>query len=705
MCVRLGLQAKHHAEEIRGCECIVINPVQGVKFLSQGGIQALERKKGAATTCYTRVSPWEPNQGHIGHPGGLLEEKRGFGWVEPSSREEILSRASYEAQGLTGCVAFAVHPRFGVQFYDEEAFGSDGELVSDGEWTSYTPRDPWHPMPETVPKPLQGAAAEALAEEVGVLARFDGPGWLSPPNGENYVDPGKVIEKAKKAAAATAGCVAFGVHSTEGVRLYSSEAMEEAPGWTGYSLCTEASGPLAAQLRKQIEAKDSELGSLRQAQCRHEEEISKLHQGEGSQKKEVEAAQSEVNRLLEELQRVKSEQSTKTGGGGMAEDQSGAVIEAKREAEEAKASLAAAQEKIKRLEAASRRPSKGSVEAAGPLVAGTPRSSDRLRSELEESKGKVASLEKDVQAAMSQSGQEKLYKRKVSECEELTKELTQTKKDLKMQERLSQQIEKKMSDLEKASGKGAGVGTASTPGKSGDLSQERDLVKQLEAEKKQTKALEIEVGKLRQKLERIEATKASSGVGGKDASASKAGGAGSSQELQREMKMMQRQSDMDKNRIESLERELEKLSPHGDTTKHGTFKLKVLRARGLTGADPGKEVSVRVTLAPRLREGKGLVQVSTAAAGTGRGEHQGSPDWGDQLNLAWEGKPGEAVERDRLVFEVVLDGKGVIGAAEMDADLVVTHPKQNGGPKSVLLLQGGAPCGTLDVEVGFSAKE
>lgn len=194
-------------------ECIVVNPVQGVQLLSHEGIEGLVRKKGAKTTCYTRVSPWEPNPRQIGLKAGLLEEKRGFGWCEPSSKEEVLSRASYEASGMASCVAFAVHPRLGVQFYDEEAFGPDGSLEADPDWTTYTPRDPWHPLPETIP----AQAPDHTLVEVGLLAAFDTPGWLSPPNGENYVEPEEVLKKACRAAAATSGCVGMAIHPTKGL--------------------------------------------------------------------------------------------------------------------------------------------------------------------------------------------------------------------------------------------------------------------------------------------------------------------------------------------------------------------------------------------------------------------------------------------------------------------------------------------------------
>ena len=167
--------------------------------------------------------------------------------------------------------------------------------------------------------------------------------------------------------------------------------------------------------------------------------------------------------------------------------------------------------------------------------------------------------------------------------------------------------------------------------------------------------------------------------------------------------MMQRQSDMDKNKIAAQEKELEALAEPGSTAKPGIFKIKVLRARGIVCPE-GKDVAVRITLAPRVRPGKGLVQATTAATGSGRGEHRGSPDWGDQLNLGYEAKPAGG-ERDRLCFEVVLDGQAVIGSCETDADLTVVNPKRNGGARSMMLLHEGASCGTLDVDIDFQAKE
>ena len=97
---------------------------------------------------FRQMAPrWTPKAGQRGHvkrgfygaeevPLGLLKECTGSGWCDPTPEAEVLFKAQEEAPGLHGCMAFAVHPHRGVQFYSEEAF-ADGSLTRDYKWTTY----------------------------------------------------------------------------------------------------------------------------------------------------------------------------------------------------------------------------------------------------------------------------------------------------------------------------------------------------------------------------------------------------------------------------------------------------------------------------------------------------------------------------------------------------------------------------------------
>jgi len=355
-------KAKSAAEEVYGCEAFIVHPTHGVTFISKEGLAGLvTNPKEKAITLKRRLG-WGPKEGKKGHAKGLLKAMRGAGWAEPSSLEEVLARAGYEAENMDGCVAFGIHGTEGVEFYDEEAFDDDGELATttDHVWQTYTPREPWEELPHTAAAPLVGIAAPLV--EIGVLETFDTVGWLSPPNGEAWVDPEEVTMKAMAVAQNTQGCVGFGQHPTIGVKLYNEEALEEgdfptvsAPGWIAQRKVGGTSGArasmkdqnLAASLKKRCDSKDTEIAALKKAAERKESEVEALLTSEVEMKHEKETALSDNTELRNEVQKLKMELRTaQSKSGGTASSQGGGSdIEVK----SLKVKLAEAETKVKQL--------------------------------------------------------------------------------------------------------------------------------------------------------------------------------------------------------------------------------------------------------------------------------------------------------------------------------------------------------------------
>lgn len=65
-------------------------------------------------------------------------------WIsqnDSSKAEQVVNKAKLEAVEVDAtfgnCVAFAVHPTYGVEFYDGKCFDSDGNLEKSSEWDTY----------------------------------------------------------------------------------------------------------------------------------------------------------------------------------------------------------------------------------------------------------------------------------------------------------------------------------------------------------------------------------------------------------------------------------------------------------------------------------------------------------------------------------------------------------------------------------------
>ena len=60
------------------------------------------------------------------------------------------------------------------------------------------------------------------------------------------------------------------------------------------------------------------------------------------------------------------------------------------------------------------------------------------------------------------------------------------------------------------------------------------------------------------------------------------------------------------------------------------------------------------------------------------------------------------------MFEVMGHGKrgteaGVVGTCEVDAELIVCHPRAHGGRKILTLVRNGVKVGMFECEIAFSA--
>jgi len=69
---------------------------------------------------------------------GLLSFLDDKGWKQPTKEDEVVRRAKAHAEQVPGCCAFAVSPKYGVQFYSKECYGSKGSLDDDPKWTCFT---------------------------------------------------------------------------------------------------------------------------------------------------------------------------------------------------------------------------------------------------------------------------------------------------------------------------------------------------------------------------------------------------------------------------------------------------------------------------------------------------------------------------------------------------------------------------------------
>ena len=73
----------------------------------------------------------------------MIDSGQGEGWVGGGAA--VVARAEEKAKSVAGCVAFAVHAGWGVQFYDGKAFagavGDASTLMDDNDWTTYILRE------------------------------------------------------------------------------------------------------------------------------------------------------------------------------------------------------------------------------------------------------------------------------------------------------------------------------------------------------------------------------------------------------------------------------------------------------------------------------------------------------------------------------------------------------------------------------------
>jgi len=93
--------------------------------------------------------PWEAHEGcmcavsknafgQTQELGQLLLDSSSREFKSPTKLEEIVWNAIEKAKTIPGCVAFAVNPVWGVQWYSAECFGKDGRLRDDEpEWVTY----------------------------------------------------------------------------------------------------------------------------------------------------------------------------------------------------------------------------------------------------------------------------------------------------------------------------------------------------------------------------------------------------------------------------------------------------------------------------------------------------------------------------------------------------------------------------------------
>ena len=70
--------------------------------------------------------------------GQLLLDSSSREFKAPTPPEEIVWNAIDKAKTMPGCVAFAVNPVWGVQWYSAECFGKDGKLRdNEPEWVTW----------------------------------------------------------------------------------------------------------------------------------------------------------------------------------------------------------------------------------------------------------------------------------------------------------------------------------------------------------------------------------------------------------------------------------------------------------------------------------------------------------------------------------------------------------------------------------------
>ena len=69
----------------------------------------------------------------------MIDSGKGDGWKGGGAA--VVTRAEEKAKSVAGCVAFAVHAGWGVQFYDDKAFagavGNASTLMDNPDWTTY----------------------------------------------------------------------------------------------------------------------------------------------------------------------------------------------------------------------------------------------------------------------------------------------------------------------------------------------------------------------------------------------------------------------------------------------------------------------------------------------------------------------------------------------------------------------------------------